>query len=186
MVQALLHTDILITNAINAFIPHTYFFDLFFSFFSLRGNSILIWLVIALLLVFFEERIDKRFVVYLGLSIMIVSLLVVGLKNLIRRPRPIITYTSLQKVIGGKTIKTCDTDFSFPSGHSSLAFAAAGIIAAFDRKRKYGYYFIAVIIGLSRIYLQCHFFLDVVGGGMIGYLISRLVLMNKKLLTFHF
>ncbi len=183
MIATLFRYDVLITNAINALIPHARTFDLFFSFFSMRASSLPIWIFIALLLIIFEEKVDKRFVFYLVLSILVTGAFVFVLKNTTRRPRPIITYASLQKVVDGKKIKTCDTDFSFPSGHSSLAFAAAGIIAAFDKKRKYGYYLIAALIGLSRIYLQCHFFLDVLSGAILGFAVSKIIVYYRKPLS---
>lgn len=165
--------DSTITYVINSFLPHNSFFNYFFSFFSLRGNSILIWLVIMLFLIIFEEKRDKKFIIYFLIAFLTTVFLVnVVIKNIVQRPRPT------------TKISNCPKDFSFPSGHASTAFAAATVIAFYDKKRKWFYYSIAGFISLSRIYLGCHYLLDVVSGGIIGYVIS--LLLQTFLYTFPF
>ncbi len=167
MFNSLLQFDTRLSLFISTLIPHNPATNLFFRFFSLTASSLPIWIVIVALLIFFEEKINKRFIIYLLISLFITSAIVFGLKNTVRRPRPAITISSLKK---------CDSDFSFPSGHTSIAFASATILAAFDKKRRWFYYIVAVLISFSRIYLQCHFILDVLGGFLIGYLVSKLTL----------
>ncbi len=164
--------DITFTNWINTLLPHNRFFDLLFSFFSLRGGSVIIWMAIVALLVFFEEKVDRKFVVYLVVALGLSFLITTGLKAVVQRPRP--TYLANNKVT------TCDKDFSFPSGHATIAFASAVILAAFDKKRKYIYYAIAVLISISRIYLHCHYLLDVITGAAIGTVCSMVVLKFKS------
>lgn len=159
--------DTQITNFLNGLVPHNQFFSLFFSFFSLKASSLPIWFVIIIFLIVFEEKINKKFIVYFFISIAVTAVVVFGLKNIIRRPRPPnLTYEV--------RVADCGKDFSFPSGHASIAFASATILAAFDKKRKWFYYLVAALIGLSRIYLQCHYFLDVLTGVAIGCAISKL------------
>ncbi len=173
MLNSLLQFDARLSLFISTLIPHNPATNLFFRFFSLQASSLPIWIVIVALLIFFEEKIDKRFIIYLLISLVVTSVIVLGLKNTIRRPRPVITVSSLKK---------CDSDFSFPSGHTSIAFAVSTILAGFDKKRKWFYYIVAIFISFSRIYLQCHFVLDVLGGFLIGYLVSKLTLkLNLKL-----
>jgi membrane-associated phospholipid phosphatase len=59
---------------------------------------------------------------------------------------------------------------SFPSGHTSAAFAMALAIAFWynDSKLSIFMVFLAIFVGLSRIYLQQHFVEDVMGGAVIG------------------
>lgn len=157
--------DYLLTNFFNKLIPHNILFDYFFSFFSMKGGSILIWIAIIVLLIIFEEKINKKFILYFLMALVITSTVVFGLKNTVRRARP---------------TTVCEKDFSFPSGHASNAFAAALVLSAFDKKRKGLYYTIAVLISYSRIYLGCHYFFDVVAGAIIGWFVSKLILKFDK------
>ncbi len=161
--SSILTFDQQLTQFINRLIPHNWLFNQFFSFLSIRTNSLPIWIVIIILLIFFEEKIDKKFIIYFLVSIAISLLAVFVLKDIFRRARP-------------STL--CGTDFSFPSGHATIAFASATILAEFDKKRKWGYFLVAVLIALSRIYLQCHFLLDIAGGSVMGFMISKLLLLS--------
>ncbi len=170
MFDVLAQTDTIITTFIHATIPHNPFFDTFFTYLSLFGNSLFVWLIIIVVLIVIEERKDKRFIFYFLTSFLITTVLVnVVMKTIYHRPRPPVA-TTIHHVF------TCPTDYSFPSGHASAAFASAVIVSAFDRKRRYFYYVVAFLISLSRIYLGCHYFFDVVTGGVIGSIISQIVL----------
>lgn len=171
--------DYFLTNFLNQLLPHNPFFNYFFSFFSLRGASILIWLLVIAIVVILEERKnpginkrDKKFIFLFSLSFLLTLLFAdIILKNIFQRPRPIlnIKYLILNTF-------SCLKDFSFPSGHAATAFAAATILTFFDKKRRWFYYLVAILIGYSRIYLGCHYFLDVIAGATIGHVISRLLL----------
>ena len=167
MLKTIISFDKSLTTFFYNLLPHNSFFNHFFSFFSFHGASVAIWLAFFIFLIIFEEKRDLKFIIYFLVSITITFLLVhFGLKNIFHRLRPLTKYS-------------CPTDFSFPSGHASFSFAAAAILAFYDKKRRWGYYLIATIIAYSRIYLQCHYFLDVFGGALVGYFISWLILKEK-------
>ena len=70
---------------------------------------------------------------------------------------------------------------SFPSGHTTLAFAAATVYAMEYSDRpliKIASYSAASIIGLSRITENKHWASDVLIGGILGHLIGRQVVNN--------
>jgi membrane-associated phospholipid phosphatase len=70
---------------------------------------------------------------------------------------------------------------SFPSGHTTLAFAAATVYAMEYSDRpliKIASYSAATIIGLSRITENKHWASDVLIGGILGHLIGRQVVNN--------
>jgi len=169
----LLLFDNLITKFLANLIPHNQFFNYFFSFFSLKGNSIFVWILVIIITLILEEKKhpglskrDKKFLLLFSLAFLGTALFVTfPLKNLFERLRPI-TATAFQ----------CPSDYSFPSGHTATAFAAASILNYFDKKRKWFYYVVALLISFSRIYLGCHYFLDVITGAIIGDSISRLLL----------
>ncbi len=56
---------------------------------------------------------------------------------------------------------------SFPSGHSSAAFTAAGILGEDDPLRPL-YYGIAALVASSRVYVKMHHASDVVVGAALG------------------
>ncbi|GAB4132682.1 MAG: hypothetical protein Fur0041_04220 [Bacteroidia bacterium] len=67
---------------------------------------------------------------------------------------------------------------SFPSGHTTIAFAFFFALS-FLFKKKYWqviFFFLAFLIGYSRIYLSQHFLSDVAAGSVIGMIISLLTL----------
>lgn len=172
MIHSILVWDGHFSEFLATLIPHNQFFNLFFSFLSLEGNWILIWAIAVLILFFTEVRQDKRFLAYFMISFFATAILVnIILKQTFQRSRP--------WVAKQLEASTCPKDYSFPSGHASGAFAGATILAAFDRKRAKYYYITAFFISFSRIYLLCHYFLDVTIGGFIGYLISKLTLKLK-------
>lgn len=174
--------DYFLTNFLSQLIPHNQFFNNFFSSFSLKGSSILIWIFVIIIVVLLEERKspgisnrDKKFIILFSFSFLITAFLSdIILKNIFQRSRPFITiYNHLQLF---PTNFACPTDFSLPSTHATTAFAAATILTFFDKKRRLFYYSVALLISYSRIYLGCHYFLDVLSGAVIGYFISKLII----------
>jgi len=171
----LFNVDFQLTNILKSIFPHNGFFDYFFSFFSLRGNSILVWILVIIIALIVEERKnpgisrkDKQFAT-LFLTAFLLSALIVEfpLKNLFHRQRPIST-------------NYCPTDFSFPSGHATTAFAAATVLTSFNKKRKWLYYLTAILISYSRIYLVCHYFFDITFGAILGIIISKITIRLEK------
>ncbi len=57
---------------------------------------------------------------------------------------------------------------SFPSGHTSTAFALASVVFFVNRKLGILAYFVALIIGFARIAVGVHFLTDVVAGIVVG------------------
>ena len=75
------------------------------------------------------------------------------LKKAVMRPRPFLEIPTLEPLI--KRPK----GFSFPSGHTTLAFAVAFIPA----------FLMAALVAFSRLYLGVHYPTDILGGICIGY-----------------
>ena len=63
---------------------------------------------------------------------------------------------------------------SFPSGHASSAFTAAGVLSQGDPLWPL-YYAIAAVVASSRVYVKIHHPSDVVAGALLGVALARLV-----------
>ncbi len=190
----LLRFDLFASALLKLIIPHNDLFNLIFSFFSLKGNSILIWILVIAVVVFLEERKypglsgrDKKFIIVFLLSFTLTALLTTFvLKGVFRRPRPFYRTNYSQFKVKPVVTSACPIDFSFPSGHAATAFAAATVLIYFDKKRRWLYILVASLISYSRIYLGCHYFLDIVGGAFFGYIISQTILLLFSRDTFPF
>lgn len=66
---------------------------------------------------------------------------------------------------------------SFPSGHATLLFALATIIFLYNKKAGIVYYIFAFLISLARVFCGVHWPADILGGAIIGILIS--LILNK-------
>jgi membrane-associated phospholipid phosphatase len=66
---------------------------------------------------------------------------------------------------------------SFPSGHTTTAFAMFGLLAFLDQKKSRGWVwlFLGILAGYSRVYLFQHFVEDVFAGSLVGTLSSIII-----------
>jgi membrane-associated phospholipid phosphatase len=72
---------------------------------------------------------------------------------------------------------------SFPSGHTATAFCLATVVAMEYRETVWApilAYGVATAVGLSRITLDKHWLSDVVVGGVIGHVVARMVVRNRR------
>ena len=92
------------------------------------------------------------------------------------RPRFLGPFTKIAKDVNGKTVGS-----SFPSGHTTVAFAAATVFAQEYKDKIYIpiiAYSAATLIGLSRITENKHWATDVLVGAALGYLTGKQVVNN--------
>ncbi|MBD3397824.1 phosphatase PAP2 family protein [Candidatus Micrarchaeota archaeon] len=122
--------------------------------FLLLGNEVIFFIVVGALLFFFEKRPEKRKKIILG--IIVVSLMVIALKNLFALERPC---TGIEAEYGCPAFPLME--YSFPSGHSAVAFLL--MIAFLDKKSFPVFWLFAFFIAVSRFYLGVHTFEDIAG-----------------------
>jgi undecaprenyl-diphosphatase len=105
-----------------------------------------------------------------AMAVLNATLLTEGLKFLTGRERP--------EESDGSTLfhGPSTSHHSFPSGHTSAAFAAAEVLGHRYPKYKLGLYLLAAGVGLARINAAAHFPSDVFVGVGIGIYTGRLVL----------
>lgn len=93
-----------------------------------------------------------------------------GLKYVFQRPLPY--------KFAAHATPTYMIPYSFPSGHTIVAFFLATFLTRKTGSRKI-FYFLAFMVGLSRVYLGVHYPLDVVVGALIGITIGRSLLSGQ-------
>jgi undecaprenyl-diphosphatase len=97
-----------------------------------------------------------------------------GIKSLFRRHRPVWE----SDVARPHRLRT-PRSTSFPSGHASSAFTAAGFLAPGDPLAPV-YYAVAVVVASSRVYVKIHHASDVVAGAALG---AGLAVLARRLLA---
>ncbi len=137
------------------------------------GSLGLVWLVIALVCAVVWRR--PLVFAWVVAADVIGALSSRGLRELIGRPRPFMRYASLH------TLVHAPTDPSFPSGHTTVAFACAAVLACFKPRLALPLFLLAAAIGFSRVYVGVHYPLDIVGGAALGLAIGALLIALRRL-----
>ena len=133
---------------------------------STLGDHSLVWLILGALRGLRSEH-EWRAAVRVGAALGIESALVnVGIKSLFRRSRP---PWEVPRPLPLRRPRTS----SFPSGHATSSFTAAGLLADDDPLWPL-YYAVAVVVSLSRVYVRSHHASDVLAGIPIGVLLARI------------
>jgi undecaprenyl-diphosphatase len=126
--------------------------------------------LVALWLILKGSNKERLFGIIMVVSVLIEVAIVNGfLKNFIARPRP---FNVSDEILPAVDILS---DYSFPSGHTALAFAMAFVFYRYLPK-KYGIpaIIIASFVGLSRVQLGVHYLSDVIGGIIFAYISTRI------------
>ena len=133
-----------------------------FKFITTLGNAGVIWIVLSVGLLIPKKT---RRVGVLALVSLLFSALInnVILKNVVARTRPYDVIEGLTSLVGAQK------DYSFPSGHTGSAFAAA-VVMVRGLPKKFGIPILvfACLMGLSRLYVGVHYPSDVLTGVLIG------------------
>ena len=145
---------------------------LFFKYFTFLGEE---WLILSICLIIYILLKRNDFLIKTFLTLLINFILTKISKNyLFDSLRPSKFFENKNLIFTeGVNIHQYN---SFPSGHTSTAFAIAFFLIFYFKFNKSGIIliFLAVLVGISRIYLQQHFAEDIIGGSIIG-LISAMV-----------
>jgi len=132
--------------------------------------SVSIVLIILVISIALKSRPMRMKFIVIAVTLIMVPLVSQGLKYLIDRERPFITYAYIEKLSTGG-------DSSFPSGHTIEAFAlAAAFSCLFPRKKIIiPIYIWALLVAYSRMALGVHYPTDVMAGILIGSFIGWVV-----------
>ncbi|HSN09626.1 MAG TPA: phosphatase PAP2 family protein [Hanamia sp.] len=148
---------------------HTNFLNYLFEGFTLIGDGIFS-VVVCLALLLMKKR-NLSFMVFAGFATS--GIVAQVLKAFISEARPalFLKKSSYPYFIDHVTLHNFH---SFPSGHTTSAFALVAILAFAFKDKKYAIPLLALgaLVGYSRIYLGQHFLHDVVAGSLIGVFFS--------------
>ena len=124
----------------------------------------------------FKENIHKwKEILFVSLSIIIAWISSILLKIVFLVPRPFIEFPNIVPLFK-------ETDFSFPSGHATFFMAVAVAIFLYHKKMGYLFLLFAILIGVARVIAGVHFPADILGGYLIGFIISYLLIkLSKKI-----
>jgi len=144
---------------------HNQWLDSFFSKFTFLGDGIFALILSLLFLIFKKRKASLLILITFAFSGLVAQLI----KHIANSPRPKLFFNPSNYVhfIDGVTVSN---NFSFPSGHTTTAFAVVTLIVLIAEKKiiQLPLLLMAILIGYSRIYLGQHFLLDVIAGAFIG------------------
>jgi membrane-associated phospholipid phosphatase len=153
------------SNFVSLNFIHTRFLNYFFTFYTKMGDGLLA-LLIFVALIFFRQYLKASHILVVFITSGIAAQVI---KNITHAPRPRAFFKpgAYANFIEGVTQSGWA---SFPSGHTTTAFALATILALHARNKAWSLVYLLLATGeaYSRVYLGQHFLEDVVAGSLIG------------------
>jgi len=140
--------------------------DWFFVFFTHTGDGLFAATSVLILLF-----INKKQAFTLAIGLIVSGLIAQALKHTIgvSHDRPFLFFEGMHDFRDIEYLVR-HMHHSMPSGHTTSAFCLFFTLALMSEKKTYGYLFfcLALLAGISRMYLAQHFLEDVVAGSFIG------------------
>lgn len=149
----------------NAF--HRHWLDIFLNYYTDAGDG---FFTIMLALFFYFIKKEHKLGLLIIMAYAFTGIVVQVIKHLVDSPRPLAYFSPkwLPFFIDGVIHIGRN---SFPSGHSTTAFAVACILAMHYHQKKWVQWLLllmAVLAAYSRVYLSQHFMADIMAGSVIG------------------
>ena len=146
------------------------------TFITHLGDDGIIWIALAIILMIFKKTRKVGVVMGGALLCMLICNNIV-LKNLFARTRPFNLEEWQSWFVFPELVKR-PSSYSFPSGHTSSAFAAATALI-YSKKASVivpGFIF-AALMGFTRIYVHVHYCTDVLFGALFGIIYGLLAML---------
>ncbi len=112
--------------------------------------------------------------------VLVVSIILIDLFNsyplkfLFARIRPCNVLPDVRALV------STSTSYSFPSSHATNIFALATILSNKYRSFRFYFFSVALVVGISRIYVGVHYPFDVLAGAVVGILCGLGALKMEK------
>jgi undecaprenyl-diphosphatase len=136
----------------------------FFYYITILGEPYIFFFVVLFLII--ALLINNKKILPLVSALGVCGLLIFLLKYVIGRNRPFEVLSVDQLIL--------TTGSSFPSGHTMLFFALIVPVGKNFPKLKIVLWSLAILVGISRMYLGVHYLSDVIAGAIFGYAIGAL------------
>ena len=171
-----------VDRAVVEFMPGTMkcgFLDATMPYATLLGEAGIFWIICALVFLFIRRSRKIGFVCAVSMSMDFILCNLV-IKKLVARARPNASFWNSALIF-------MPTDYSFPSGHTAISFAAAAAVFSQNKKLGSAAFALAALVGFSRVYLCVHWLSDVIAGALVGtacavaaYFIVKTICKNRK------
>ena len=177
MLSYILHLDTALFLLINNNFHFSLLNDNMRAVTNLGNGWVVYWLVLVYVYYYNRQKFKESFFL-LFLTQIVPGIIDIVIKKTANRPRPVVALQSL--IESGKVhvnvLGRHLTENSFPSGHTVTVFALAVALSYMFPKHKKLFYILAFVVAFSRIYDGEHYPLDVIAGGIIGYLFAKITL----------
>lgn len=134
--------------------------------FYLVNTYAVFFLILCLSILFFFK--NKKSLKFFLIAISFSLIVSVFFKELFLVPRPFLVNLNIPN--GGLAFSS-----SFPSTHATLLFSSAVFAKNHSKNLFYIFIVLALILSVFRVYAQTHYFLDIVGGMLIGIFITLFI-----------
>jgi len=135
---------------------------------SALGDFSLLWHVISLARLVADPTTERE-ALRMGAALAVESVVVnIGVKSVFRRERPAWAGERPHDLRRPRSS-------SFPSGHATSGFLAAGLLSAGRPRQRAVWYGLAAFVAASRVHVRIHHASDVVGGALLGLSFGALV-----------
>ncbi len=169
MLEVLLSLDATLLQRMLAWPQPPWLTELFITL-STPGVNPAIWIMLALLVGICRPSL-RMGAWQVVLAVLVAALVVDGvIKPLVARYRPDQRNPSIQTTV------TTPESPSFPSGHAASAAAGAYALSRLLPRARIALWFVAILVGWSRLTLGVHYPLDVIAGILVGLCCSAFVL----------
>lgn len=143
--------------------------DVAFEAITHLGSFGAVWLLAAAALAVAWRR--PMIFARVGAAALTAELVSATIKDYTDRPRPPLRMPDPEPLVG------LPGTSSFPSGHSTVAFACAAMLARTDRRLAIPAFALAAAIAWSRVYVGVHYPSDVLAGAVLGVALATALLL---------
>ena len=142
--------------------------DVVVQLFTKLGDGGIFLIIVALFLMLFKKS-RKVGIGMLGGIIIGALFTNIAIKNFVARPRPYMYMQQYRDWFQSIWHWDLESEYSFPSGHTTAAMASMTPVFLFCNKKKSWTAFLFVIaLGATRNYIMVHFPSDILGGIIVG------------------